>query len=115
MGQRNYVAKYAQRSGAGPHKRKDKAMASYPKEDWVYIEDYNAEVEYLNSRKQELEQVVQDQDDDARYILSLILALREHAVGKQYWDVVGQCDYIVGLHSATDYVEALKLFKKEVK
>jgi hypothetical protein len=111
---RNLVAKYAQRSGAGRHKRKDKAKMSYiGQEDWVHIDDFNKETDRLENRVSELEQVIRDLEHDERFILSLIMGLREKAKGLKAWEIVGGCDQIIAFHSAVSIVEAKAMLDKE--
>lgn len=104
MKQRNYVAKYAQRSGAGKHK--EKRMSTIDKEDWVYIEQHNDEVKYLEDKIKVLEELVDNAEDDEVFILSKIIEMRALAVKQECWSVVGACDYIIGIHSATVYIKA---------
>ena len=85
------------------------------REDWVHIDEHNKRVEYLEERKRELEQVVEDMDYDARYILALVMGIKQRAVDQKYWDIVGQCDYIIDLHTAMDHVEALKILKSDAE
>lgn len=111
MKQRNFVAKYSQRSGAGKHK--EKRMSTIDKEDWVYIEHHNEEVNYLEDKVRILEERVANAEDDEVFILSKILGIREVAVNNGCWSVVGACDYVIGLHSATVYVKAQELHNKD--
>lgn len=85
------------------------------REDWVHIEEHNKRVEYLEERKRELEQVVEDMDYDARYILALVMGVKQRAIDQKYWDIVGQCDYIIGLHTAMDHVAALKILNEDAE
>jgi hypothetical protein len=111
---RNLVAKYAQRSGAGKHKRKDRTKMSYiGQEDWVHIDDFNKETDRLENRISELEQVIRDLEHDERFILSLIMGLRKQARGLRCWEVVGSCDQIIAFHSAVSIVEAKAMLDKE--
>lgn len=111
---RNLVAKYAQRSGAGRHKRKDKAKMSYiGQEDWVHIDEYNKEVDSLTAKVAELEQVIRDLEYDERFVLSMIMGLRNKAHEQKLWDIVGRCDYIISFHSAVSIVEAKAMLDKE--
>jgi len=73
MKQRNYVAKYAQTSGSGRHKRKDKSMSYKNQEDWVHIDDYNDEIQKLD-----------------------IMLIRDHY--SDYSDVKEELDYIIKAH-----------------
>jgi hypothetical protein len=112
MRQRNYVAKYSQRSGAGKHKRKDKQMGYINKEDWMHIDDYNAEHDKLTEKVSELQQVIDDLKYDEAYILSLIIGLRENARSRQEWETLGRLDHIIFLHSAAAQAQAHKLRSK---
>ena len=111
MRQRNYVAKYSQRSGAGKHKRKDKQMSYIDKEDWMHIDDYNKEVNQLEDQIAVLQKVIEDMTYDESYILSLVMGLREKAAKSHHWATVGHCDNIIFLHSAVAQTNARKLMK----
>jgi hypothetical protein len=112
---RNFVAKYAQKSGAGKHQSKkgrDK-MSYVGQEDWVHIDDHNKEIERLEARVSDLEQVIRDLEYDERFILSLIMGLRGKASVLKYWEIVGGIDNIIGFHSAVSIVEAKAMLNKE--
>lgn len=111
MKQRNFVAKYSQRSGAGKHK--EKRMSTIDKEDWVYIEHHNEAVDYLEDKVRVLEEQVSNAEADEIFILSKLIGMRETAVEQKCWSVVGACDYVIGLHSATVYVKAQELHNKD--
>jgi chromosome segregation ATPase len=96
MKQRNYVAKYAQTSGSGRHKRKDKSMSYKNQEDWVHIDDYNDEIQKLEDRISELETVNRDMRDDEVTVLSDIMLIRDHY--SDYSDVKEELDYIIKAH-----------------
>ena len=77
MKQRNYVAKYVQRSGAGRHINKWKDKMSYiGQEDWVHIDTHNDEVERLEEKVAELEQVIKDMQFDEAYLCADLIELR---------------------------------------
>lgn len=76
MRQRNFVAKHAQRSGAGRHKRKDKDMSYIGQEDWVHIDAHNDEVNALEDKVAELEQVIKDMQFDEAYLCADLIELR---------------------------------------
>ena len=81
-------------------------MASYSKEDWIYIDQHNEAIEYLEGKIRTLEELVENAEDDEVFILSKIIDMRELAVKKECWSIVGACDYIIGLHTATVYIKA---------
>lgn len=110
MKQRNFVAKYSQRSGAGKHK--EKRMSTIDKEDWVYIEHHNEAVDYLEDKVRVLEGLVANAQDDEVFILSKIIGIRQLGVDNKCWGVVGACDYVIGLHSAMTYVKAKEMHEK---
>lgn len=111
MKQRNFVAKYSQRSGAGKHK--EKRMSTIDKEDWIYYENYKDEVDWMKTRIAELEEVVENQDHAEIFILAKMIGMRETAIKEKAWGVVGKLDYVIGLHSATVYVKAKELYEKD--
>ena len=111
MKQRNFVAKYSQRSGAGKHK--EKRMSTIDKEDWVYYENYKDEIEWMKTRIAELEEVIENQDHAEVFILAKMIGMRETAIKEQAWGVVGKLDYVIGLHWASVYVKAKELHEKD--
>jgi len=96
MKQRNYVAKHAQRSGAGKHKRKESKMSYLHQEDWVHIDDHNKEIQRLQDRISELETVNRDMVDDEVTTLSDIMLIRDHY--SDYSDVKEELDYVIKAH-----------------
>jgi len=111
MKQRNYVAKHAQRSGAGKHKRKEPKVSYLHQEDWVHIDDHNKETNQLEDHIAVLQKVIDDMTHDEHYMLSLIIGLREKASKRQEWETIAHCDHIINLHSAVSQAEARKLIK----
>jgi chromosome segregation ATPase len=107
---RNYVAKHAQRSGAGRHKRKDKSMSYTYQEDWVHIDDYNAEIQKLEDRISELETVNRDMRDDEITVLSDIMLIRDHY--SDYSDVREELDYIIKAHDKSARQKAQEYLMK---
>lgn len=88
-------------------------MSYVGQEDWVHIDDYNKEIERLDGRVAELEQVIRDLEYDERFILSLIMGLRVKAGDLKAWGIVGSIDQIIGFHSAVSIVEAKAMLDKE--
>lgn len=88
-------------------------MSYVGQEDWVHIDDYNKEIERLEGRVAELEQVIRDLEYDERFILSLIMGLRVKASDLKEWGIVGSIDQIIGFHSAVSIVEAKAMLDKE--
>lgn len=88
-------------------------MSYVGQEDWVHIDDYNKEIDSLTARVSELEQVIRDLEHDERFVLSMIMDLREKARKAKLWDIVGRCDYITSFHSAVSIVEAKAMLDKE--
>jgi hypothetical protein len=114
MKQRNYVAKYAQRSGAGKHK--EKPMREYNYDDWNDADQQGVPmemVENLEARISELEENAKNAEDDEVFILSKIIDLQYTAIEAKAWAVVGKLEYIIGLHSATVFVKARQLLNKD--
>ena len=107
---RNYVAKHAQRSGSGRHKRKDKSMSYTYQEDWVHIDDYNAEIQKLEDRISELETVNRDMRDDEITVLSDIMLIRDHY--SDYSDVREELDYIIKAHDKSARQKAQEYLMK---
>lgn len=104
MRQRNYVAKYAQRSGAGKHKIKGKDMKEKAYDDWndadqqvITTEDHYSEIQYLEDRVEHLEQQVKDLCDDEVFILSEIMMVRDHY--SDYKDIHTELTAIIDFHS----------------
>jgi hypothetical protein len=106
MKQRNYVAKHAQRSGAGKHKRKEPKMSYLHQEDWVHIDDHNTETDRLSDKVAELQKVIDDMKYDEAYVLSWIIGLRNNARNRKEWETVAHCDHIINLHSAVAQAQA---------
>lgn len=74
MVQRNYVAKYAQRSGAGKHKRKDRIMDQH--------------YDNIHELEDHLEQYEKQVFEDTSFVLSHIMEVMNHLykgdTGKAY-------------------------------
>jgi hypothetical protein len=114
MKQRNFVAKYAQRSGAGKHK--EKPMREYNYDDWNDADQQGVPMEMLEileARISELEENAKNAEDDEVFILSKIMDLQDTAIEAKAWAVVGKLEYIIGLHSATVYAKARQLLNKD--
>lgn len=106
MGQRNYVAKYAQRSGAGKHSNKKEKRMSYAyQEDWVHIDSHNEEIDRLEAEIKALEETVENADYDEAFILAELIELRWRY--SDYKDMYQELEGIIKLHSDTAVHKAL--------
>lgn len=115
MKTRNYVAKYAQRSGSGKHKRKD--MKEYTYDDWNDAENalmteqqYYDEMQYLEDKNASLEQILKDMCDDEVFVLAEIMLIRDHY--SDYKDVHEELTAVVNMHAPETKHKAIdKLLK----
>jgi hypothetical protein len=113
MKQRNYVAKYAQRSGAGKHK--ENKMKDYNYDYWNDADydsvDYSA-VEQYQERIAELEQVVEDMKTDELYILYNLMKAKEIATTTlDLVEVYKELTRLIELHSP-ELREKAKLYQE---
>ena len=112
MGQRNYVAKYAQRSGAGRHtNRKEKKMSYAYQEDWVHIDEHNTAVEGMQERIKELEEAVENAAYDEAFILSELIELRWRY--SDYKDMYKELEAVIGMHSEPVIRRAIKMLAEK--
>jgi hypothetical protein len=114
MKQRNYVAKYAQRSGAGKHK--EKPMREYNYDDWNDADQQGVPMEMLEileARISELEENAKNAEDDEVFILSRIMDLQDTAIEARAWAVVNKLEYMINLHSETVHAKARQLLNKD--
>lgn len=88
-------------------------MSTIDKEDWVYIEQHNEAVEYLEGRKAELEQALEYAQDDEAYILANLIELRWRY--SDYKDVYEELGGLIKLHSRAAVGRALKLLGEKFK
>jgi len=86
-------------------------MASYDKEDWVYIEQHKEAVEYLEGRKAELEQSLEDAEHDEAFILSNLIELRWRY--SDYTDMHEELTWLIKLHSKAAIERALKMLENK--
>jgi hypothetical protein len=94
---RNYVAKYAQRSGAGKHK--ENKVQEYYRDDWndadQQVIDYN-EIQYMEDKIVDLEQQNKDLRDEEVFVLAEIMYIRDHY--SDYDDVAEALGQLIALH-----------------
>lgn len=110
MKQRNFVAKYSQRSGAGKHK--EKPVRDYNYDYWNDADydtvDYTA-VEQYEERIAELTQTIEDMKTDELYILYHLMKAKDaYMAGEQ---VYKELQRLIGLHSK-ELQEKAKLYKE---
>lgn len=81
MKQRNFVAKHAQRSGAGRHKRKDKKMAIYIDDAGrqltvlkknVYTEELLGTIEWLDSINAQIVKILDDRSGSDSWVIEYL-------------------------------------------
>ena len=119
MKQRNFVAKYSQRSGAGKHK--EKPVRDYNYDYWNDADydtvDYTA-VEQYEERIAELTQTIEDMKTDELYILYNLMKAKEAASSYEVvkWGESGpvackELDRLIGLHSK-ELQDKAKLYKE---
>jgi hypothetical protein len=110
MKQRNFVAKYSQRSGAGKHK--EKPMREYNYDDWNDIDadtiDYSA-LEQSEERIAELNQTIEDMKTDELYILYHMMNARTKTSLEA---VFKDLDFLIKLHSK-ELIEKAKNYKPQ--
>jgi len=111
MKQRNFVAKYSQRSGAGKHKRKDRLMSTVDKEDWIHVDDFWNRVGYLEEQIQDLKLTIKSMEEDEVYFLSQLIELRWRY--SDYEDMHEELTYLIKLHKKIALQKALQLLEKE--
>jgi hypothetical protein len=113
MKQRNFVAKYSQRSGAGKHK--EKPMRDYNHDYWNDADydtvDYTA-VEQYEERIAELTQTIEDMKTDELYILYHLMKAKDTAsTTLDLVEVYVELQRLIGLHSK-ELQEKAKLYKE---
>lgn len=102
MKPRNFVAKHAQRSGAGRHKPKEITMSEYYRDDWndadqcqITEEEYSA----LESQVADLKAEIDQRIDDEVYVLSEIMKARDSLlINKNTFSVVEQLNNLIKAH-----------------
>lgn len=111
MKQRNFVAKHAQRSGAGRHNRKERKMSYIGQEDWIHIDSYQEEVEDLENKIEDLQAALKSAEEDEVYFLSKLIELRWRY--SDYEDVRQELTYLIKLHTKLNRQKALQALEKE--
>lgn len=111
--QRNFVAKYSQRSGAGKHK--EKPVRDYNYDYWNDADydtvDYTA-VEQYEERIAELTQTIEDMKTDELYILYHLMKAKDTAsTTLDLVEVYMELQRLIGLHSK-ELQEKAKLYKE---
>ncbi len=99
MKTRNFVAKHAQSSGAGKHKRKDKTVKEPNYDYWNDADqqtiDYN-EIQYLEDKVADLEKINEELREDEVFTLAEIMLIRDHY--SDYRDIGEELDRLIGMH-----------------
>lgn len=111
MKQRNFVAKHAQRSGAGFHKRKDRKMSYIGQEDWVHIDSYQEEVENLENKIEDLQAALKSAEEDEVYTLSQLIEMRWRY--SDYRDICDELSSLIKLHRKPTLQKAIQLLEQD--
>jgi hypothetical protein len=112
MKQRNFVAKHAQRSGAGRHKPKEKIMSEYYRDSWndadqcqITEEEYGALESQVIDLKGEIEQF---KEDEILVLAEVIKARDELLQDKDTFSVIERLNKLIQLHLSDVREKAMK-------